>query len=142
MENHGKYESDEDNDNFFTNKNAFPKFDAILKDYIEHGSCHTKMLPWNVENDIISCLAEFVRDPIKEHISESMYSSVPNKRHPPLFKFLKLFPTLALSQMLIRTPVYFICYSKYFFTHLYRYQCKHSNIEISVTKYQKNVKNL
>ena len=31
------------------------------------------MLSWNINNDIISCLAKFARDRLKEHISESTY---------------------------------------------------------------------
>ena len=34
------------------------------------------MLSWNIQNDIISCLAEFVRDRRKEHISESTYYAI------------------------------------------------------------------
>ena len=53
--------------------NAFAKFDAISKDHFEHGSYKLIMLPQNVQSDIISSLAQFVRDPIEEHILESMY---------------------------------------------------------------------
>ena len=32
-----------------------------------------KFLSWNIQNDIINCLADFVRDRIKDHTSESTY---------------------------------------------------------------------
>ena len=34
------------------------------------------MLSWNIQNDIISCLAEFVGDRVKEHISESPHYAI------------------------------------------------------------------
>ena len=70
---HGKPASDDDDDNMkkFHHRNflaigdTFAKFDTILKDHIKQGSRNAKILSWNVQNDIISCLAEFVRDRIK-----------------------------------------------------------------------------
>ena len=81
---HGKPASDDDDDNmkkvyqgnFLAIVNTFAKFDTILKDHIEQGSRNAKMLSWNIQNDIISCLAEFVRDRIKEHISKSTYYAI------------------------------------------------------------------
>ena len=90
-------------------------------------------------------LIEFVWDSLKEHISESMYSSVPNKR--PLFSlvnFLKLFRTSPLPpQCLFGLPFFY--YSKYVFAHLYRNWrswFKHSYIKIWEIKYEKYVKNV
>ena len=34
------------------------------------------MLSWNIRNDFISCLEEFVQDRIKKHISESTYYAI------------------------------------------------------------------
>ena len=56
--------------------NTFSNFDASLKDYIEQGSRNVKMSSWDIQNDIISCFAEFVRDRIKEHISELMRDAI------------------------------------------------------------------
>ena len=52
---------------------TFAKFDTFLKDHVEQGYRNAKMLSWNIKNDIISCLAKFARDRLKEHISESTY---------------------------------------------------------------------
>ena len=76
---HGKPASDDDDGNmkkvyqgnFLAIVNTFAKFDTILKDHIEQGSRNAKMLSCHIQNDIISCLAEFVRDRTKEHISKS-----------------------------------------------------------------------
>ena len=81
---HGKPASDGDEDNmkkvyqgnFLAIVYTFAKFDTILKDHIEQGSRNAKMLSWNIQNDIISCLAEFARDCIKEHISKSTYYAI------------------------------------------------------------------
>ena len=81
---HGKPASDDDDEsmkkvyqgNFLAIVNTFAKFDTILKDHIEQGSRNAKMLSWNIQNDIISCSAEFVRDRIKEHISKSTYYAI------------------------------------------------------------------
>ena len=53
--------------------NKFAQFDTIIKDQWTY-NYNAKMLSWNIQNDIISCLAEmFVEDDIKEHISESTH---------------------------------------------------------------------
>ena len=52
--------------------NTFAKFDTIIKDQCSYNH-NAKMSSWNVRNDIISCLAKFVENCIKEHISESTY---------------------------------------------------------------------
>ena len=78
---HGKSASDGDDDNMkkvhqgnsLEIINTFAKFDTILKDHIKQGSRNAKMLSWSIENYIISCLTEFVRDHIKENISELTY---------------------------------------------------------------------
>ena len=52
--------------------NKFAQFDTIIKDQWIY-NYNAKMLSWDIQNDIISCLAEFVEDGIKEHISESTH---------------------------------------------------------------------
>ena len=34
------------------------------------------MLSWNIQNDIISCLTEIVRDRIKKHVSEPTHNAI------------------------------------------------------------------
>ena len=75
---HGALAFDDDDDdmkkvhqeNFVAIINTVAKFDTIIKNQIEQGSRNAKRLSWNIRNDIISCLGEFVEDCIKEHISE------------------------------------------------------------------------
>ena len=52
--------------------NKFAQFDTIIKDQWTY-NYNAKMLSWNIQNDIISCLAEFVENGIKEYISESTH---------------------------------------------------------------------
>lgn len=63
-------------DNFMAFTKIFAKFDTIIKNHIEQGSCDAKMLSWNIRNDAISYLREFVEDCTKEHISESAYYTI------------------------------------------------------------------
>ena len=79
----GKHKSDSDDDNmkeshkesFLTIIETLAKFDIIIKDQCIY-NYKAKLLPWNIWNDFISCLAEFVEGHLKEHISESTYYSV------------------------------------------------------------------
>ena len=78
---HGKPASDGDDDdmnkvyqgNFLAFISTLAEFNTTLKDHPKQGSSNANMLSWNIQNDIISCLTEFVRDHVKEHISESTY---------------------------------------------------------------------
>ena len=56
--------------------NTFAKFDTSLKDHIEQVCRNAKMLSWNIQNYIIRCLADFVRDGMKEYISKSTYYAI------------------------------------------------------------------
>ena len=50
--------------------NAFAKLDTIWKDHLENGAKNVKIASWKIQNDIIACLAEFIRKRIKDDISE------------------------------------------------------------------------
>ena len=56
--------------------NTVSNFDTSLSNYIEQGSRNAEISSWDIQNDIISCFAEFVRDRVKEHISELMYDAI------------------------------------------------------------------
>ena len=49
---------------------AFAKLDPILKEHLENEAKNAKMTSWKIQNDIIACLAEFIRQRIKEDISK------------------------------------------------------------------------
>ena len=49
---------------------AFAKLDPILKEHLENEAKNAKMTSWKIQNDIIACLAEFIRKRIKEDISK------------------------------------------------------------------------
>ena len=91
---HGKPASDGDDDdmnkvyqgNFLAVISTFAKFNTVLKDHPKQGSSNAKMLSWNIQNDIISCLTEFVRDHVKEHISESHYVIIADEVNERYFK--------------------------------------------------------
>ena len=59
--------------NFLAFISTLAEFNTTLKDHPKQGSSNANMLSWNIQNDIISSLTEFVRDHVKEHISESTY---------------------------------------------------------------------
>ena len=50
--------------------NPFPKLDPILKSHLENGVKNPKMTSLKIQNDIIACLAQFIRKGTKEVISE------------------------------------------------------------------------
>ena len=51
-----------DRGNFSAIINAFAKLDPILKDHLENEAKNAKMTSWKIQNDIIACLAEFIKD--------------------------------------------------------------------------------
>ena len=49
--------------------NTFTKLDLIWKDHLENGAKNAKITSWKIQNDVIACLAEFIRRRIKDDIS-------------------------------------------------------------------------
>ena len=49
---------------------------TVLMKYLEKGAKNAKMVPWQIQNDIIECLSEFVRLKIKDGIPEYSTSIV------------------------------------------------------------------
>ena len=56
--------------NFLEIINAFAILDAVLIEHLEKGAKNTKMVSWQIENDIFECLFEFVRSKIKDEIPD------------------------------------------------------------------------
>ena len=52
------------------------KNDKILKKHLEEGSKNAKIITWKVQNDIISCTAQFVRGNIAELIDHRYYAII------------------------------------------------------------------
>ena len=50
--------------------NAFAALDAVLMEHLEKGAKNTKMVSWQIQNDIIECLSEFVRSKLKDEIPD------------------------------------------------------------------------
>ena len=59
--------------NFLDILDAFAKIDPILKEHLSNSKRNAKMTTWMVQNDIISCIAQFIRNRIKEIIARENY---------------------------------------------------------------------
>ena len=57
-------------DNFLAIINAFATLDAVLMEHLEKGAKNAKTVSWQIQNDIIECLSEFVRSTIKDEIPD------------------------------------------------------------------------
>ena len=64
--------------NFLEIINAFAILDAVLIEHLEKGAKNTKMVSWQIENDIFECLFELVRSKIKDEIPD-YYAIIANE---------------------------------------------------------------
>ena len=62
--------------NFLAILQVLANNDEILKKHLEEGSKNAKMTTWKIQNDIISCIAQFVRGKIAELIDDRYYAII------------------------------------------------------------------
>ena len=55
--------------NFHAVLNSFAMFDPTFGNHIKHGSKNPKLISWKIQNEVIECLATFVRSNIKTEMS-------------------------------------------------------------------------
>ena len=54
--------------NFLAILEAFAKHDHILEEHLLFGKGNSKMVSWSIQNDVITSIAQFGRDRMREHI--------------------------------------------------------------------------
>lgn len=62
--------------NFLAILNSHAKYQPTLKRHLEKESGKTKMISWYAQNEIIQCIAKFVRNRITNDISEEKYFAI------------------------------------------------------------------
>ena len=62
--------------NFIAILKGFANMDDTLKNHLENGPKNVKMCSAKIQNDIIDCIAKFVRIKIKDLVEETKYFSI------------------------------------------------------------------
>ena len=62
--------------NFIAILNVFANMDDTIKNHLENGPKNAKMCSAKIQNEIIACIAKFVRTKIKDMVEETKYFSI------------------------------------------------------------------
>ena len=55
---------------------GFAEYDPVLKEHLEHGQRSAKMISWDIQNEIIACIAEFILEKMKDCLNEGFLTTL------------------------------------------------------------------
>ena len=64
--------------NFQAILKSFTEIDPLLKDHLQHGPKNNQMKPWEIQNEITNCIADYARKEIIKQIQDFKHYTVIN----------------------------------------------------------------